>query len=99
MFLKKTPQKNGKVSLAIVEGYRNAKTGKTRHRVVKSLGFLHEYEGIYEDPIAHFEALAKEMTIQQKEANEARLVNLGTISLDEELGMNEDALKYLGYLP
>ena len=99
MFLKKTPQKNGKVSLAIVEGYRDAKTGKTRHRVVKSLGFLHEYEGIYEDPIAHFEALAKEMTIQQKEANEARLVNLGTISLDEELGMNEDALKYLGYLP
>jgi transposase len=99
MFLKKTPQKNGKVSLAIVEGYRDAKTGKTRHRVVKSLGFLHEYEGIYEDPIAHFEALAEEMTRQQKKANETRLVNLGTISLDEELDMNEDALKYLGYLP
>jgi hypothetical protein len=40
MFLKKTPQKNGKVSLAIVEGYRNAKTGKTRHRVIQESGLL-----------------------------------------------------------
>ena len=79
MFLKKTPQKNGKVSLAIVEGYRDAKTGKTRHRVVKSLGFLHEYEGIYEDPIAHFKALAKEMTKEQRKAQEARQVNLGFV--------------------
>lgn len=99
MFLKKTPQKNGKVSLAIVEGYRDAKTRRTRHRVVKSLGFLHEYEDVYEDPIAHFEALAEEMTKQQMEAKEARLVNLGTISLDEEFAVNEDALQYLGYLP
>lgn len=99
MFLKVNRQKNGKVSLSIVEGYRDPKTGKSKHRVIESLGLLENYEGVYEDPIAHFKERAKELTRLQKEEEGARLVDLGTVSLDEELDVNEDALRYLGYLP
>jgi transposase len=65
MFLKKTPQVTGRVHLAIVEGYR--KDGKNKARTVESLGYLDEFTDTYEDPIAHFTALAKEMTEREKE--------------------------------
>ena len=65
MFLKKTPQKTGRVHLAIAKGYRSG--GKNKTKTIESLGYLDEFEGIYEDPIAHFKAVAEEMTLREQE--------------------------------
>jgi len=65
MFLKKTPQKTGRIHLAIAEGYR--KDGKNKTRTIQGLGYLDEYLDKYDDPIAHFTAIAKEMTESEKE--------------------------------
>ena len=67
MFLKKIPnKKTGRTFLSIVEGYRDPNTGKVRHKTVKALGYLDELEKEYENPIAHFKKVAKEMTKQEK---------------------------------
>jgi hypothetical protein len=63
--LKKTLQKTGRVHLAIAEGYR--KDGKNKTRTVESLGYLDEFIDSYDDPVAHFSSVAKEMTEQKKE--------------------------------
>ena len=65
MYLKKTPQKTGRMHLAIADSYRE--DGKTKTKTVKSLGYLDEFTEIYSDPIAHFTELAKEMTLAEKE--------------------------------
>jgi hypothetical protein len=54
MFLKTTKQKNGRVYLSFVEGYRDPVTKKVKHRVVENLGFLDEYLDRYEDPNSTF---------------------------------------------
>lgn len=99
MFLKVTKQKSGRVSLAFVEGYRDDKTQKTKHKVVENLGYLDQYTDLYEDPIAHFKEVAKETTLLQKQEEKLRVYNLGSISLDEEMDLDEDALKHFGFLP
>ena len=40
MFLKKTPSKSGRINLAIVDGYYDKATKKTKHKVIESLGYL-----------------------------------------------------------
>ena len=51
MFLKKTPNKSGRINLAIVDGYYDKATKKTKHKVIESLGYLYELEKQYDDPI------------------------------------------------
>lgn len=58
MFLHKTKKKDGRVYLAIMEGYREGR--RTRQRTVESLGYLDELEKLYDDPIAHFRAVCEE---------------------------------------
>ena len=52
MFLQKTKSKNGRIYLALMQGYRQ--DGKSKSKTVKSLGYLDELEKEHEDPIAHF---------------------------------------------
>jgi transposase len=61
MFLRKNhSNKTGRTHLAIVQGYRSH-DGKSRQRTVQKVGYLDELEKIYDDPIAHFTAIAAEM--------------------------------------
>lgn len=70
MFLKTIPNKRtGRTFLSIVEGYRDPNTGKTRHKTIKALGYLDELKQDFEDPIAHFKKLAREMTKRDKDLN------------------------------
>ena len=62
MYLRKNTFKNGRTYLYIVEGYRD-QNGKPKSRVIKSIGYLDVLEKEFADPIAHFEAVAKEMTL------------------------------------
>lgn len=50
--------------LSIVHGYRD-ENGKVRKKTIRSLGYLDELEKEYEDPIAHFKAVAKEMDTRE----------------------------------
>lgn len=65
MYLKRTPQKTGRIHLAIAQSYR--KDGKNKTRTVESLGYLDEYTGVYDDPIAHFEEVARQMTAVERD--------------------------------
>ena len=69
MFLKKTPNSKGRINLAIVDGYYDKATKKTKHKVVESLGYLDELEKQYSDPIAYFTQRAKQLTKEKNEKN------------------------------
>ena len=49
MFVKRQKRKDGRVYLSVVEGYRG-EDGKVKTRHVRSLGYLDELEGLYDDP-------------------------------------------------
>ena len=74
MFLKKVPQKNGRIYLSIAKNYR--RDGMTRTDTIKGLGYLDELEKQYDDPIAFFKNMAKEMTEHEKEAYASRQITI-----------------------
>ncbi len=94
MYLKKSKRKDGRVYLSIAEGYHDSERGHTRTVTVKSLGFLDELEKEYEDPIAHFQQVVREMN-----AEKADRKTPVTLSLDptEQLPVGTSNRKNLGY--
>ena len=64
MFLKKDKKPNGRIYLSIVEGYRESTTGKTKHRKIKTLGYVDDLEKEFDDPISHFTEIAKQCECQ-----------------------------------
>ena len=60
MYLKRTPNKSGRVSLSAVQAYRD-ESGKKRQRTVKTFGFVDELEREFDDPVAHFKGVVAEM--------------------------------------
>jgi transposase len=99
MFLKSTKQKNGRINLSIVEGFRDPVTKKTRHKVIENLGYLDEYLDRYEDPIAHFKEVARIRTQKLKEAEAEKEIYLGYVNADEHMDEGEDSVKHMGFLP
>jgi len=62
MYLKKTPQKGtGRIYLSIAEGYWDRDKGHSRTKTVQKIGYFDELLDSYEDPVAHFEAVIREM--------------------------------------
>ena len=68
MYLRKTKQRNGRIYLAILHGYRD-ENGVTRNKTIKSLGYLDELEKEFDDPIAHFKAECERMNEEAKQKN------------------------------
>lgn len=93
MNLKQSPRKNGRVYLSIEKGYRDKATGKSRAKTILSLGYLDELEKNYDDPIAHFKEVARQMT---EEEISNRKVTL-SIYMDEKLPSGTDNRKNFGY--
>ena len=83
----------GRTYLTLVQGYRDKETGKSKKRLVESLGYLDDLMKEYKDPITHFRAVAKQRT---EEENALRIVTI-TFNMDEELPPNTDNRKNLGY--
>lgn len=92
MNLKQSKRPNGRVYLSIEKAYRDKK-GKPRAKTIKSLGYLDVLEKKYDDPIAHFKDLAREMTIE--ESLEKKLTM--SINMDEKLATGTDNRKNFGY--
>lgn len=99
MFLKSTKQKNGRINLSFVQGYRDPLTSKVKHRVVENLGYLDEYLDRYEDPQEHFREIARIRTQQLNEDESEKEYYLGSIYADELMGEHEDNLLHMGFLP
>jgi transposase len=94
MFLKQSPNKEtGRNFLSIVKKVRNPETGKSSDALVESLGYLDTFLGQYPDPVAHFREVARRMTEQENERRRSAL----PIDMDEELPVNSDSRKNLGY--
>ena len=99
MFLKSTPQKNGRINLSFVEGYRDPLTKKTKHKTIENLGYVDEYLDRYEDPQAHFREVARFRTQKLKEAESEKEIYLGYVYADELMDEDEDNLQHMGFLP
>jgi transposase len=94
MYLKRTHYKNsGKTFLAIAKKVRNPETGIASDVTIESLGYLEDLLEKYQDPIAHFQKVARQMT--EKE-NESRKVTL-SFDMEETLPMDTAHRKNLGY--
>lgn len=90
MYLKKSfNKKRNKTQLSFVQGYRI--DGKVKHKVIENLGYLEDYLDTYEDPVAHFQQIAKEWNASQEAP--------GTIEvkLSEKLPDHCSNRKNLGY--
>ena len=94
MFLKKTPSKSGRINLAIVDGYYDKATKKTKHKVIESLGYLDELEKQYDDPIDYFTKRAKKLT-EEKKARQAP-INF-TFYDSDRLCVGDNLRKNFGY--
>lgn len=99
MFLKQVRQKNGRVNISIVQGYRDPLTKKTKHRVIEKLGFVDQYEHLYDDPVAHFTEVARMRTLEAGVDEAQKEIFLGSVSADELMDENEDNLQHMGFLP
>lgn len=98
MYLKSTKQNNGRMNLSIVEGYRDPVTKKTKHKVIKNLGYVDEYLDQYEDPQAHFKEVARMLTEKKKEEEALNEIYLGYVNAGE-MEENENSMKHMGFLP
>jgi transposase len=95
MYLKKsTASKTGRTQLSIVHGFRD-KEGKTRQKTIQSLGYLDELEKEYDDPVSHFEQVAKELDRARKEENST--ISL-SISPQASLPVGTDNRKNFGHV-
>lgn len=61
MYLKKQKRANGDIYLSIMEKYYVPNVG-VRERTYEPIGLLSELRDTYEDPIAHFDQYAKDLT-------------------------------------
>lgn len=93
MNLKMSRRKTGRTYLSIVKSYRDKKTGISKTATIKSLGYLDELEKEYEDPIAHFQEVARKMT---EEENAKKKLTL-TINMEQQLEPETDDRKNFGY--
>lgn len=95
MYLKKAPnKKTGRIYLSIVKGYRDPETKKVKQKTVKGLGYLDELEKDFDNPIAHFENVAKQMTEDDSEAERTLTF---TFNADEKIDSSSALRKNFGF--
>jgi hypothetical protein len=68
-------------------------TGTAKDSVVLPLGFLDAYKDQYEDPIAHFKGVARQMTDEENKRATASF----SLDMDEALPVGSDSRKNFGY--
>lgn len=94
MHLKKTPDRNGRIRLSIVDTYYDKQRKSTRQKTIESLGYLDDLEKLYEDPIAHFQERVEELR-EEKKAHKAP-INF-TFYNSDKLCVGDNLRKNFGY--
>lgn len=87
-------KKTGRTYLAIVHKYRDKNSKNIRSKTIQSLGYLDELENEYDDPIAHFTAIAKKMDNDRKQDNAAYTFS---VNKQDVLPVGTDNVKNFGY--
>jgi len=85
-------KKTGRTYLSIVHGFRE--NGKSKSKVIKSIGYVDELEKEFDDPIAHFTAVAKQMNEQRLAEEKIKL----SLDLNEKLELNDTNRKNYGHI-
>jgi len=94
MFLAKNySKKTGRTYLQIVHSYRD-KDGKTKRKVIKSLGYLDVLEKEYDDPIKHFEQVAKQMELERLKEKDFYI----KFNADDRVNRNSQNRKNFGHV-
>lgn len=93
MYLKISRNAKGRASLSICEKYRDPITRKPKDRIIRSLGFADTYDHLYDDPIAHFRDVVKQMNEEQKHVSSLSVL----IDMDDALVPGSSDLKNVGY--
>lgn len=88
MYVRCNPNKNNIKYLSYVQGYRD-KNGITRQKTIKKIGNWNDLIKLYDDPIAHFNKIAKS---EEEKLNNELLIKLSD-TIDEE-----NNIKNLGYV-
>lgn len=88
MYVKQS-KSHGRTYLSIVEGYRI--NGKVRQKTIEKLGYLEDLKKQFDDPLAHFKEIAKQMN--KEEVKEYTIKNLKNKVID-----NSSRTKNLGYI-
>ena len=95
MYLKKsTNRKTARTYLSIVHSYHDKEKKQSRTKTIRSIGYLDVLEKEYDDPIAHFTEVAKEMNDEYIQDNTP--VNL-TINLSEKINTSTVNRQNFGY--
>ena len=94
MYLKKTPNKKGRIFLSIIDSYYDKKTKNAKHKTIESIGYLDELEKIYDDPIAHFQKRVEQLK-EEKKAKQSP-INF-TFYDSDRLCVGDDFRKNFGY--
>ncbi len=90
MYLKQTLNRQGKIFLSFVQGYRD-EFGKVKQKTIENIGWLEDLKKDYDDPIAHFKEIAKNKS--NEIIAEYTLKHLNTIEIE-----STDLPKNLGYV-
>lgn len=93
MFLKQDKRPNGRLYLSIVKGFRDPITKKNKQKSIMSVGFLDELIDKYDDPVAHFKRLAKQMTDEENKHKEIQL----SLDMSQKLDSNSNDMKNIGF--
>jgi len=87
------PRPQGRKYLSIVKSYRDPNTKKPKAKTILSLGYLDKLEKEYDDPIAHFREVARQMTEDERAGRKSSI----EIDFDESLPENAEGMKNFGY--
>jgi len=93
MHLKRSPRKNGREYLSIVEKRRDPISRQSKTITIKSLGYLDALQKEYPDPIAHFMKEIEQM--KSVKAEEKAALNF---NIDSTLRVNGNERKNFGYV-
>ncbi len=93
VFLIKEKRKHG-TNLCIVQSYRDPVTKTSKTRRIMNIGYLEDLQKQYDDPIAHFQEVAKQMS--EEHSSETKPVH---VALDpaKSLEPGIDLIKNFGY--
>lgn len=94
MYLQKIYDKRrNKTYLSVARGYRD-ENGKTKHKTLQYFGAVEDLKSQFDDPIAHFKEVVKQMNDEENSNNKPLTV---TIDKNEELELGTDNIKNFGY--
>jgi transposase len=91
MYVKQTKQKNGRISVAIMQAYW--KDGNSRARTIKGFGYLDKLEEVHEDALAYVQSIRDKLNAEEKEQNAPVSIDINPV---ERIKRGEGEFKNIG---